>query len=346
MDYRREIDRLRLKREITCDELGWLLELSDEHADYLFQTARQVCDENYGKKIYIRALVEYTNYCKNNCYYCGIRGGHTALARYRMTDEKILNSIQIAYEEGARTFVLQGGENPMDKDKLICELVKKIRDAYPDCAITLSIGEKSKESYQAYFDAGADRYLLRHETANRDHYGQLHPPAMIQEHRIKCLFDLLDIGYQVGCGMMIGSPGQTVECLYEDLLFISELCPHMIGIGPFIPHESTPFASEECGSAEQTLRMLAIIRIMNPKVLLPATTALATADNRGYEKGILAGANVIMPNFTPKEIKKRYTLYDNKYGIEDDGVDSMESIRKRVADIGYEVVVDRGDSLV
>ncbi len=346
MDYRREIDRLRIKREITCDELKYLLDLSYEHAEYLYQTARQVCDEHYGKKIFIRALIEFTNYCKNNCYYCGIRGGHTALSRYRMTDEKILNCVKNAYELGARTVVLQGGENPMDKDKHIVELVSKVREAYPDIAITLSIGEKSKESYQAYFDAGADRYLLRHETANRDHYRHLHPPTMIYEHRVKCLFELLDIGYQVGCGMMIGSPGQTVECLYEDILFIRELCPHMIGIGPFIPHEATPFSLEKSGSAEMTLKMLAILRIMNPKVLLPATTALASVGENGYEKGIMAGANVIMPNFTPKEIKKRYQLYDNKYGVEDDGVDSMESIRNRVAAIGYEAVVDRGDSLV
>ena len=346
MDYRREIDRLKVKKEITCDELGWLLRLTDEQAEYLYQTARVVCDENYGKKIYIRALVEFTNYCKNNCYYCGIRAGHVALSRYRMTDEKILNSIKIAYEQGARTFVLQGGENPMDKDEKIVELVSKVREAYPDCAITLSIGEKSRESYQAFFDAGADRYLLRHETANRDHYGRLHPSSMIYEHRVKCLFELLDIGYQVGCGMMIGSPGQTVECLYEDLLLIKELCPHMVGIGPFIPHETTPFSNEESGTIERTLKILAIIRLMNPKVLLPATTALATLDRRGFEKGILAGANVVMPNFTPKEIRKRYQLYDNKYGVEDDGIEAMESIKKRVSDIGYEVVVDRGDSLV
>ena len=286
MDYKQKIDHMRLRHEVTRDEFEWLLELGEEHAEYLYASAREVCDEVYGRKIYMRGLIEYTNYCKNNCFYCGIRAGHVGLSRYRLTNERIMACVVNAYALGARTFVLQGGENPMDSDESIIEIIRLIHDTYPECAITLSIGEKSKETYQKFFDAGASRYLLRHETANRDHYRKLHPANMSYEHRIRCLFDLKEIGYQVGCGMMIGTPGQTVDCLYDDLLLIQELQPHMIGIGPFIAQSDTPFAIERGGALDTTLKMLAIIRLIHPKVLLPATTALATLDEQGYEKGI------------------------------------------------------------
>ena len=337
---------MRLRHEVTRDELEWLLELGDEPTEYLFQSAREVCDEIYGKKIYMRGLIEYTNYCKNNCFYCGIRAAHVGLSRYRLTNDRIMASVVKGYALGARTFVIQGGENPMDSDESIVEMVRLIHDTYPNCAITLSIGERLKESYQKFFDAGASRYLLRHETGNRDHYNKLHPANMSYEHRVRCLFDLKDIGYQVGCGMMIGTPWQDVDCLYDDLVLIQELNPHMIGIGPFIAQSDTPFAMERGGTVDMTLKMIAILRLIHPKVLLPATTALATIDLQGYEKGILAGANVVMPNITPREVKGRYTLYDGKHGVDIESEEQIVELKTRIEDIGYELCIDRGDSLV
>ena len=263
-----------------------------------------------------------------------------------MSDDRILECVEKGYRLGARTFVLQGGESPMDSDRDLVALITRIHEAYPDCAITMSIGEKSRASYEAYYQAGAERYLLRHETANREHYHHLHPNSMKQEHRIQCLFDLKSIGYQVGCGMMIGSPGQTVDCLYDDLMLIRELNPQMIGIGPFVADRDTPFSGERSGTAEQTLKMLAIIRLIHPQVLLPATTALATIDPRGYEKGILAGANVLMPDLTPPDIRKKYSIYDRKNGFHADDENEAETILQRIRSIGYEIAVDRGDSLV
>ena len=346
MDYKHQIDHMRLRHEITRDELAWLLELGEEHTEYLYQSAREVCDEVYGRRIYMRGLIEYTNYCKNNCFYCGIRAGHVGLSRYRMTNERILSCVVKGYALGARTFVLQGGESPMDSVESIAEMVRLIHDAYPDCAITLSVGERSREVYEKFFEAGASRYLLRHETANRDHFRMLHPANMSYEHRIRCLFDLKDIGYQVGCGMMIGTPGQDVDCLYDDLMLIQELEPHMIGIGPFIALNDTPFSHERSGALETTLKMIAIIRLIHPKVLLPATTALDVLDLQGYEKGIMAGANVVMPNITPKEMKGRYVQFDGKHGGASESEEQVAELRTRIEDIGFDMVVDRGDSLV
>ena len=346
MDYKRVIDHMRLRHEIARDELEMLLEMREEHAAYLYQSAREVCDEVYGKKIFMRGLIEYTNYCKNNCFYCGIRAGHVGLSRYRLTNERIMASVVKGYALGARTFVIQGGENPMDSDESIVEIIRLVHATYPDCAITLSVGEKSKETYQKFFDAGASRYLLRHETANRDHYRKLHPANMSYEHRIRCLFDLKEIGFQVGCGMMIGTPGQDVDCLYDDLVLIMELNPHMIGIGPFIAHSDTPFSTEKGGDVETTLRMIAIIRLIHPKVLLPATTALASVDMQGYEKAIMSGANVVMPNITPHEVKGSYMLYDGKEGVNLESEEQIAELKTRIEDIGYELCIDRGDSLV
>ena len=244
---------------------------------------------------------------------------------------------------GFRTFVLQGGEDGYFTDERICEIVGAIRTTYPDCAITLSIGEKSKESYQKYFDAGANRYLLRHETANDAHYCRLHPAELTLQNRKQCLMDLKEIGYQVGCGFMVGSPGQTVENLYEDLCFIKELEPHMVGIGPFIPQKETPFAKEEAGTLEQTLRLLAIIRLIHPHVLLPATTALGTIHEQGREQGILAGANVVMPNLSPTDVRDKYKLYDNKVHSGDEAAEGDVNLRKRMQAIGYELSSERGD---
>ena len=340
------IEEIRTRQNITKDQLVHLLTTEDESLlTRLKITARAVADSVYGNQIFIRGLIEFTNYCKNDCYYCGIRRSNTRSDRYRLTEDQILSCCQNGYELGFRTFVLQGGEDGYYTDERIIHLIRIIKERYPDCAITLSIGEKSKDSYQAYYDAGADRYLLRHETYNHEHYRKLHPPNLSPEHRQQCLRDLKDIGYQIGCGFMVGSPYQTSEHLAEDMLFMKELNPHMIGIGPFIPHHDTPFAGESAGTLELTLYMLGLIRLMIPKVLLPATTALGTIHPKGRELGILAGANVVMPNLSPTEVRKDYLLYDNKICTGDESAQCRHCLEMRMKSIGYQVVTDRGDSL-
>ena len=342
--WRKIVDEIREKQNITLEQLRTLLEMPEDMA-YLYEQARKVADEVYGKRVFKRGLIEFTNYCKNDCYYCGIRRSNGNAGRYRLEKETILDCCRRGYELGFRTFVLQGGEDGYFNDERVCEIVAAIRAQHPDCAITLSIGEKSRESYQKYFDAGANRYLLRHETANDAHYRKLHPAELSLQNRKQCLYDLKEIGYQVGCGFMVGSPGQAVETLYEDLCFIKELKPHMVGIGPFIPQKDTPFGKEVAGTLEQTLRLLAIIRLIHPHVLLPATTALGTIHENGRELGILAGANVVMPNLSPQDAREKYTLYDNKIHSGDEAAEGEANLRKRMKEIGYELVTDRGDYL-
>ena len=308
--------------DITKEQLAFLLATEDDAMiQDLKQRARNTGDRIYGKNVYIRGLIEFTNYCKNDCLYCGIRRSNCHADRYRLTEEEILSCCKIGYELGFRTFVLQGGEDGFYTDEKICQIVSKIKAEYPDCAVTLSIGEKSRESYQAYFDAGADRYLLRHETADEAHYKKLHPAEMSYQNRMRCLRDLKEIGYQTGCGFMVGSPYQTVDTLWEDLQFIRRLKPQMVGIGPFIPQKDTPF----------------------PHVLLPATTALGTIHPKGRELGILAGANVVMPNLSPVAVREKYKLYDNKICTGDEAAECRFCMQKRMESIGYQVAVNRGD---
>ena len=330
------------KQPLTDEELAALLNAAD-YDDRLFAEADLVRRQVYGDTVFVRGLIEFTNYCKNDCLYCGIRKSNGNAHRYRLTEEDILKCCHEGYELGFRTFVLQGGEDGYYTDERIIHLIRMIKERYPDCAITLSIGEKSKESYQAYFDAGADRYLLRHETYNHEHYRKLHPANLSPEHRQQCLRDLKDIGYQIGCGFMVGSPYQTAEHLAEDMLFMKELNPHMIGIGPFIPHHDTPFAGEAAGTLELTLYMLGLIRLMIPKVLLPATTALGTIHPKGRELGILAGANVVMPNLSPVRVRKQYSLYDNKICTGDESAQCISCMSSRMNSIGFSIVTDRGD---
>lgn len=338
------ISRIRKEHSIEKEELALLLETKDQEVcTYLQKSADEVRKQVYGNQIYMRGLIEFTNYCKNDCYYCGIRCSNKKADRYRLSEEQMLSCCQSGYELGFRTFVLQGGEDPYYTDERICDIISSIRQQYPDCAITLSIGEKNRESYQKMFDAGADRYLLRHETADEAHYRLLHPETMSLKNRIRCLYDLKAIGYQVGCGFMVGSPGQTVDTLYEDLQLILDLQPQMVGIGPFIPHQDTPFSDKEGGTLEWTLRLLSLIRLLHPHVLLPATTALGTIHPKGRERGIQAGGNVVMPNLSPTDVRKKYMLYDNKICTGDEAAECRFCMQKRMESIGYEVVVDRGD---
>lgn len=338
----------KLEREQTLSREDWvcLLRYADARdAAVLAERARRVKEGYYGRQIFIRGLIEFTNYCRNDCYYCGIRRSNCRAERYRLTKEEILACCRQGYGLGFRTFVLQGGEDGCFTDAVLVDVVAAIRREFPDCAITLSVGERSRESYQALYDAGADRYLLRHETYDEAHYASLHPPELSAVHRRNCLWDLKEIGYQVGTGFMVGSPGQTMENLADDLLFIRELNPQMVGIGPFVPHHDTVFADRPAGTLEQTLLLLSAIRLMLPKVLLPATTALGTIAADGRERGILAGANVIMPNLSPVRVRKQYQLYDNKICTGDEAAESVAYLRRSMSAIGCEVVTARGDSL-
>lgn len=309
----------------------------------LFESARAVREEAYGKDVYLRGLIEFTNYCRNDCYYCGIRRSNQRADRYRLSREEILECCRQGYALGFRTFVLQGGEDMAFSDAQICEIVSGIKSLYPDCAVTLSVGERDKSSYKAWFDAGADRYLLRQETSDPVHYRYLHPAQMSIGNRKRCLDDLKEIGYQVGCGIMVGSPGQTREHIIEDLLYMKAFQPHMVGIGPFIPHGDTPFAGQKPGTLFDTLILLAVIRLMLPEVLLPATTALGTIHPFGREMGLLAGANVIMPNLSPGNVRSKYLLYDGKICTGDEAAECRRCMDIRVEKTGYHVTGLRGD---
>lgn len=340
------VDKLEAQNRLNREEWIQLIEgRTPKLAQYIFEKARKIRQAYYGTDVYIRGLIEFTNYCKNDCYYCGIRRSNSKAHRYRLSEEQILRCCQQGYTLGFRTFVLQGGEDGYFTDERMVSLVKEIRKNYPDCAITLSIGERSYDSYLALFEAGADRYLLRHETWDEEHYRLLHPPALSAKHRQQCLWDLKKIGYQVGTGYMVGSPFQTAENLADDMLFLEKLNPQMVGIGPFIPHHDTPFKDQAAGTLELTLYMLGLIRLMLPKVLLPATTALGTIDEKGRELGILAGANVVMPNLSPENVRKDYLLYDNKICTGSEAAECRMDLENRMHAIGYQVVCHRGDSL-
>lgn len=338
------ITKLAQEHNLADEELLALI-TSDEPTTnaLLAKEADKFRRQYYGDAVYIRGLIEFTNYCKNNCYYCGIRAGNSCADRYRLSQAEILACCAEGYKLGFRTFVLQGGEDPYFTDDKICTIVSAIRRQHPDCAITLSIGEKSRESYQAYFYAGANRYLLRHETADAEHYAKLHPASMSLANRKRCLFDLKEIGYQVGSGFMVGSPFQTPQNLVSDLRFLQELQPDMIGIGPYITHEHTPFKDKPSGTLEQTLRLLSMLRLLFPYVLLPATTALGTIHPNGRELGLKAGGNVVMPNLSPVGVRKKYELYANKICTGEEAAQCRGCLEARVRSAGYNIVTDIGD---
>lgn len=338
------IDKLEAERVLSREEFILLLSgLTEEDTQYLSERARLTARRYFGNKIYTRGLIEFTNYCRNDCYYCGIRRSNRNVERYRLTVGEIMNCCREGHELGFRTFVLQGGEDLSYSDEDIAEIIRRIKAGFPDCAITLSIGEKSYESYLKFYKAGADRYLLRHETANEEHYKKLHPQNLSLLNRKQCLEALKEIGYQVGAGFMVGSPFQTMENIAEDLLYIKELSPQMIGIGPFLSHHETPFAGRPNGTLEQTLVLISILRLMIPNALIPATTALGTVSPNGRELGILHGANVVMPNLSPTAVRKKYELYDNKICTGDEAAECRFCLDRRMKKIGYELAVDRGD---
>lgn len=339
------IKKLIRERKLSEDEYELLIkEYSPENADLLAQEAVKIRKSIYGDKVYIRGLIEIGNVCKNDCLYCGIRKSNKNCDRYTLSEEDILSCCKNGYTLGFRTFVLQGGEGGHFTGKRLCSLVRKIKEAYPDCALTLSLGEKTREEYKALYKAGADRYLLRHETADSEHYSRLHPPSLTLENRMRCLYDLKDIGFQTGCGFMVGSPFQTESTLAKDLKFTEIFQPEMCGIGPFIPHKDTPFRDFPAGNVNMTCYLLSIIRIICPQVLLPATTALGTLSENGREKGILSGANVIMPNLSPEDAREKYMLYNNKLSSGAESAEKLHELKKRIQNIGYEIVCARGDA--
>lgn len=334
----------RISRDHSAEKEDILTILQDDSEDtYLFEEADKIRKQIYGTDVFLRGLIEISNYCKNNCLYCGIRRDNRNISRYRLTEQDILLCCDTGYELGFRTFVLQGGEDIFFNDEFLCSTIQKIKKKYPDCAVTLSLGERTEESYKALFTAGADRYLLRHETATKSHYEKLHPVEMSYENRIECLKTLKKIGFQTGAGFMVGSPFQTHENLADDLLFIKKLKPEMVGIGPFISHNETPFKEYENGTLRDTLVMVALTRLLLPNALIPSTTALGTIDPQGREKGLKAGANVVMPNLSPVKFRKLYSLYDNKICMGEEAAECRQCLAKRVESAGFKIVTDRGD---
>lgn len=343
MDTALLIEKLNNTHSLNKDEALQLIKQGAQHKNLLFALAQETAQKSFGTQIFVRGLIEFTNYCKNDCYYCGIRRNNKNAARYRLTQEEILECCQAGYGLGFRTFVLQGGEDYFYSDEDIAAIVRAIKAQHPDCAVTLSIGERSRETYALWKKAGADRYLLRHETADCAHYAKLHPAELSAKNRQNCLYTLKELGYQAGAGFMVGSPYQTAENLADDLIFLQKLRPQMIGIGPFIPHHDTPFKDEPAGSVELTLVLLAVLRLLFPHVLLPATTALGTLAPGGRLLGIKAGANVIMPNLSPQNVRGKYLLYDNKLHTGAEAAEALNELQREVASIGYRIVSARGD---
>lgn len=338
------IEKLEKEKSLSVEEYQYLIDNRDEESTLLLrEKADKARRSVYGNKVFIRGLIEISNICKNDCLYCGIRKSNRNCSRYRLTEEDILACCKEGYKLGFRTFVLQGGEDGFFTDKVMCNIVRRIKESYPDCAVTLSLGERSEESYRRLFEAGADRYLLRHETADEEHYKKLHPQNLSWKRRMECLRNLKKIGYQTGCGFMVESPYQTTEHLARDLKFIEEFSPEMCGIGPFISHKDTEFKDEKSGTCELTCYLLSIVRLMKPNILLPSTTALGTIEEDGREKGILSGGNVVMPNLSPLSVRKKYMLYDGKICTDEEAAENLTKLKVRINAIGYEVVTERGD---
>ncbi len=335
------IEKLCKYKDLSDDDLERLID-NRQYEKALMHNAEEVRRVHYGTDVYIRGLIEISNCCQNNCFYCGIRSDNKKLKRYRLTKEQIISCCNQGYPLGFRTFVLQSGEGGFFSDEELCEIISGIKTAYPDCAVTLSLGEKSFASYRSFFDAGADRYLLRHETADEEHYRLLHPQEMTLENRRQCLINLKKIGFQVGSGFMVGSPGQTIKHLVRDLRFLQELQPDMIGIGPYISHRDTPFYDCPNGELHLCLRLIAILRLMFPHALIPSTTALGSITENGRELGLTAGANVVMPNLSPSGVRKLYEIYNNKLSTKEEAAEAILSLKQRVASVGYNIITDIG----
>lgn len=345
MEIYKIIDKLYKTNNASREELEFLLDnLNEDSKKYLIEKANLTRMKTYGDKVYLRGLIEFTNYCVRNCTYCGIRALNKNAERYRLTIDEILECAELGDRLGYKTYVLQGGEDPYFTDDVMVYIISKIKKRFPENAITISLGERSYESYKKMFEAGADRYLIRHETATKELYEKLHPGASF-ENRRKCLENLKEIGYQIGSGFMIGLPGQKNSDLVNDLLYVKELNPHMVGIGPFISHKDTPLKDEKNGTLEDTINLIALLRLLLPSALIPATTSLGTINPLGRELGIKAGANVVMPNLSPTSVRKKYSLYDGKICTGDEAAECRNCIEGRINRAGFKVEVSRGDNI-
>ncbi len=338
------IDQLRAKHKLAPEGYRALLTMRDpQDVEYLMEQAREVAQARFGKGIFVRGLIELTNVCRNDCLYCGIRRSNSNVSRYTLTREQVLDSCEQGYKIGFRTFVLQGGEWGEERSTWIAELIRDIRQRWPECAITLSLGEHTRETYAMWRKAGADRYLLRHETHNKRLYSLLHPEGMTIQHRLQCLDWLKELGFQVGAGIMVGSPFQSLNSIVEDIMYLVDFKPHMIGIGPFIPQHETLFSRFPAGSVDLTARFYAILRLALPFALIPSTTAMATLSPDGRLRGILAGANVVMPNLSPADNRAKYALYDNKASFGAESAQGIKKLADELSSIGYHIDWSRGD---
>lgn len=339
------IDRLFQGERLTRAAFQALVRCEDQDAlELLFQRAKERTEEVFGNHVYIRGLVEISSYCKQDCFYCGLRCSNQKAQRYRLSPDEILATCEKGYEMGFRTFVLQGGEDDYYTDEAMCELIREICLSCPGSAVTLSLGEKRKQSYEAFRKAGASRYLLRHETATAEHFSRLHPPGQRLETRMEALATLKDLGFQVGAGFMVGAPFQTPEHMAENLYFLQEFRPHMVGIGPFIPHQDTPFGKYPAGDSSQTVKMIAITRGILPGALIPATTALATLSKDARMRALQGGANVVMPNLSPNEVRVKYNLYNNKLSTGTESAQMLVALREELERYGRKMDLSRGDS--
>lgn len=342
-NYKEILERLALTGEVTFGDAKSLIERGDECvSDYAAGLAREVAAEHFANGVYLRGLVEVGSYCSGGCFYCGLRAENCSLERYELSEEEILEACREGYGLGFRSFVLQGGQRG-DRVQSVTDVVRSIKQEMPSIAVTLSLGEQSRATYEAWREAGADRYLLRHETATRQHYERLHPERMSYDNRLRCLYDLRSLGYQIGAGFMVGSPYQGAEELAREIEFLGGLRPEMVGIGPFIPQSATPFAGMPSGSVEQTLLMISLVRLALPKALIPATTALASKDENGTARGVLAGANVVMPNLTPQKYRAGYAIYDGKKSMGSEAAEGVAILSELLHRIGYEAIMSRGD---
>lgn len=338
------IEKLYRNNYLEKKEIIYLLDhINEEEQQILFNRANETRLKYYGNYVYMRAIIEFSNICKQDCMYCGIRKSNKKAKRYRLSKEQILECCEEGYKLGYRTFVLQGGEDDWYTQEKLAEIIKEIKDRYEDVALTLSIGEKSYEEYEILHKCGADRFLLRHETATKELYEQLHP-NMSFENRRQCLSDLKEIGYQVGAGFLVGLPNQGNEDFANDLLFLKDIQPDMIGIGPFLPHHQTPLKDEKGGDLDKALIMIALTRLMVPECLLPATTAMGTISKQGREIALKAGANVVMPNLSPTTVRSKYELYDNKMYTGDEAAECLKDIERKINSAGFQVDMGIGDS--
>lgn len=340
------VELLASGKELDATDLGQLLRsaATDQNVlNLLRQNAVRTARKQFGLGIYIRGLIELSSYCYCDCLYCGLRRSNRSAERYRLSIDEVMECCKEGYKLGFRTFVLQGGEDGTHSDEWLEELVCRIRSRYEDVAITLSLGERGEASYLRLKRAGANRYLLRHEAANEALYESLHPKGRGLQHRLSCLEALKRCGYQTGMGMMIGVKGQTIEHLVEDLLLIRKMQPEMVGIGPFLPHHATPLGNEPAGDLQLTLATIAIVRLMLPHALIPSTTALATLTPRGRLEGILSGANVVMPNLSPSDVRAKYAIYENKASWGKEAAEGLAALESELQSIGYHIDYARGD---